>query len=58
MTAVIAACTEVGIPVLGGFAFVLIAGFMSSLPSFLRKFSLVNKEFKISFCRADMHSRH
>ena len=29
MTAVIAACTEVGVPVLGGFALVLIAGFTS-----------------------------
>ena len=45
MTAVIAACIEVGIPVFGGFALVLIAGFTSSLPSFLRKFSLVNEEF-------------
>lgn len=45
MTAAMAAWTEVGIPVLGGFALVLIDGFTSSDPRFLRKFSLVNEVF-------------
>ena len=42
ITDAIAAWTDNGIPVLGGFALVLIAGFTSSEPKSLRKLSLVS----------------
>ena len=45
ITDAIAAWTDNGIPVLGGFARVLITGFTSSEPKSLRKLSLVNAVF-------------
>ena len=49
VTDAIAAWTDNGIPVLEGFALVLIAGFTSSEPKPLRKLSLVSAVFGNSF---------